>query len=89
MDLGKVNEYATWVRTLDFVEISDADLDNDTYEAAEKQFLQNNIKPAISGLSGYLTSFSNGIHVLQANFYLAQSYFLMEKNRKLRLTMNL
>ena len=75
MDLGKVNEYATWVRTLDFVEISDADLDNDTYEAAEKQFLQNNIKPAISGLSGYLTSFSNGIHVLQANFYLAQSYF--------------
>lgn len=75
MDLGKVNEYATWVRTLDFVEISDADLDNDTYEAAEKQFLQNNTKQAIDGLSGYLAGFSNGIHALKANFYLAQSYF--------------
>lgn len=75
MDLGKVNEYATWVRTLDFVEISDADLDNDTYEAAEKQFLQNNTKQAIDGLSGYLAGFSKGIHALKANFYLAQSYF--------------
>ena len=33
MDNGKVDEYASWVRTLDFVEVSDAELDNDTYEA--------------------------------------------------------
>jgi TolA-binding protein len=72
---GKVDEYATWVRTLDFVAVSDADLDNDTYEAAEKQYLQNNTKQAISGFSGYVSEFKNGIHVLKANFYLAQSYF--------------
>jgi tetratricopeptide (TPR) repeat protein len=75
MDNGKVDDYAAWVRTLDFVEISDADLDNDTYEAAEKQFLQNNTKQAISSLSGYVAKFPNGIHALKANFYLAQSYF--------------
>jgi TolA-binding protein len=75
MDNGKVDEYASWVRTLDFVAISDADLDNDTYEAAEKQFLQNNTKQAISSLSGYVSKFPNGIHALKANFYLAQSYF--------------
>lgn len=75
MDNGKVNEYAAWVKTLDFVEVSDAELDNDTYEAAEKQFLQNNTKQAITSLSGYVSQFSNGIHALKANFYLAQSLY--------------
>lgn len=75
VDNGKVDEYASWVRTLDFVEVSDADLDNDTYEAAEKQFSQNNTKQAISTLSNYTVKFPNGIHSLNANFYLAQSYY--------------
>jgi TolA-binding protein len=75
MDNGKVDEYASWVRTLDFVEVSDADLDNDTYEAAEKQYLQNNTKQAITTLSSYVTKFPNGIHAMKANFYLAQSYY--------------
>lgn len=76
VDKGKVDEYATWVRTLDFVEVSDADLDNDTYEAAEKQYLQNNTKQAIATLSGYVAKFPKGIHALKANFYLAQSYYV-------------
>jgi hypothetical protein len=50
VDGGRVAEYATWVRTLDFVAVTDADLDNDTYESALKQFEQNNNKQAISGL---------------------------------------
>lgn len=75
MDSGKVADYAAWVRTLDFVEVSDADLDNDTYEAAEKQYLQNNTAQAITNLSGYVSQFPNGIHALKANFYLAQSYY--------------
>jgi len=75
MDNGKVDEYASWVRTLDYVEVSDAELDNDTYESAEKQYLQNNVKQAITSLSSYVNKFPNGIHSLNANFYLAQSYF--------------
>ena len=75
MDNGKVDEYATWVKTLDFVSVTDADLDNDTFEAAEKQYQQNNTKQAIANLSGYVSKFPNGLHALQANFYLAQSYF--------------
>jgi tetratricopeptide (TPR) repeat protein len=75
VDGGRVEEYATWVRTLDFVAVTDADLDNDTYESALKQFEQNNNKQAISGFMGYTSSFPRGIHSLQANFYLAQAYF--------------
>ena len=75
VDNGKVDEYADWVKTLSFVEVSNADLDNDTYESAEKQYLQNNAKQAISGFTSYVSKFPNGLHALKANFYLAQLYF--------------
>lgn len=75
VDAGRVDEYATWVRTLDFVTVTDVDLDNDSYESAVKQFEQNNNKQAISGFNAYIASFPKGIHALQANFYLAQAYY--------------
>lgn len=75
VDQGNVDEYASWVKTLHFVQVTDVELDNDTYEAAEKQYLQNNKKQAISGFSGYAAKFPNGLHALNANFYLAQLYF--------------
>lgn len=75
VDSGKVDEYATWVRTLDFVAVTDAELDNDTYDAAFKQYSQNNSKQAITGFTGYLSKFSKGLHALEANYYLAQLYF--------------
>ncbi|WP_202703171.1 tetratricopeptide repeat protein [Flavobacterium sp. UGB4466] len=75
VDSGKVDEYATWVRTLDFVAVTDAELDNDTYDAAFKQYSQNNSKQAITGFTGYVSKFPKGMHALEANFYLAQLYF--------------
>jgi TolA-binding protein len=80
VDLGRVDEYATWVKTVDFVNVSDAELDNDTYESAEKQYLQNNHKKAIESFKKYLISFPNGLHSLNANFYLAQSLFSENKH---------
>ena len=82
VDNGKVDEYATWVKTLSFIEVTDAELDNDTFNSAEKQYLQGNSKPAITGFVGYIAKFPNGIHSLKTNFYLAQLYFAdgLEKN---------
>jgi TolA-binding protein len=78
VDAGKVEEYAAWVKTLNFIQVTDAELDNDTYEAAEKKYLENNVKQAIAGFTGYLANFPNGIHALNANFYLGQLYFADE-----------
>ncbi len=75
VDNGNLDEYATWMRTLDFVEVSDAELDNDTYKFAEKQYLQNNAKGAIAGFAKYVSQFPDGINALKANFYLAQLRF--------------
>src|SRR5690606_8183506 len=54
---------------------SDTQLDNDTYDSAEKQYMQNNAKAAIAGFSSYLAQFPQGAHALKAHFYLAQLYF--------------
>ncbi|WP_452219834.1 tetratricopeptide repeat protein [Lacinutrix salivirga] len=78
IDLGRVDDYATWVNTLDYVEVTDADLDNATYESAEKQYLDNNTNKAIKQFNSYLNQFPNGLHALQSHFYLAQLYFKKE-----------
>ncbi len=75
IDMGRVNDYASWVKTLDYIEVSDTDLDNASYQAAEKQYLDNNSKKAISQFNSYLSQFPKGIHALQAHFYLAQLYY--------------
>ncbi|SMP17659.1 TolA-binding protein [Muriicola jejuensis] len=75
MDMGRVNEYAAWVRNLDFVEVSDADLDNATYESAEQQNLENRKEAAIRGFENYIRDFPSGRHIADAHFKLAQLYF--------------
>jgi TolA-binding protein len=80
VDLGRVDEYAAWVKGVDFVNVSDAELDNDMYESSEKQYLQNNHKKSISSFKKYLQSFPNGLHTLNANFYLGQSLFSEKKH---------
>jgi TolA-binding protein len=81
VDLGRTDEYANWVKDLDFVEVTDVDLDNTTFEAAEKQYQNNNTSAAIAALDKYLVNFPNGIHSVQAHFYLGQLYF-REGNRE-------
>jgi tetratricopeptide (TPR) repeat protein len=49
-------------------------LDNTTYESAEKPFLSNEFKKAIIGFQKYLNTFPNGLNLIKANYYLAQSY---------------
>jgi len=82
IELGKVEEYANWVKNLDFVDVSDAELDKATYESAEKQFIQNNTDKAIEGFEKYVQQFPNGINAVKANFYLAQSYFSKGETQK-------
>ncbi|WP_460218197.1 tetratricopeptide repeat protein [Psychroserpens sp. MEBiC05023] len=74
IDLGRVDEYAAWVKTLDYVDVTDAELDNTAYLAAEKQYLDNNTDGAIRQFNKYLNDFPNGIHALKSHFYIAELY---------------
>ncbi len=75
VDLGRTDEYSSWVKGLNFVDVTDADLDNTSYEAAEKQFLENNDNAAITGFQKYLSEFPNGLHALKSHFYIAQLFY--------------
>ncbi|MCA0132851.1 tetratricopeptide repeat protein [Winogradskyella alexanderae] len=75
IDLGKVDEYANWVKSLDYVEVSDVELDNTMYLAAEKPYLDNDTDNAIRQFNKYLIEFPNGINALKSHFYLAQLYY--------------
>lgn len=79
INLGRVDEYATWVKGIDFIEVSDTELDNTMYESADIQFQQNNKKKAIEGFKKYLAKFPNGLNALQAHFYLAEIYYSDQK----------
>ncbi|SHG57452.1 Tetratricopeptide repeat-containing protein [Salegentibacter echinorum] len=82
VDMGRTDEYARWVKNIDFVEVTDADLDDTSYEAAENQYFNNDYDKAISGFEKYLGSFPNGIHAINANFYLGQLYFRKGEKHK-------
>ncbi len=75
IDLGDANAYANWVNTLNFVDVSNVELDETAYQTAEKKYVDNKPAEAINLLKDYLKKFPKGIHVLQAHFYLAQLYF--------------
>ena len=82
IDEGKVSEYATWVKTLNYVEVEDSELDNATYLAAEKPYLENNQSQAQSRFEGYLKQFPEGKNAMKAHFYLGQIFFSNEKSDK-------
>ncbi|NVK52928.1 MAG: tetratricopeptide repeat protein [Flavobacteriaceae bacterium] len=82
VDLGQVDVYAAWVKNISFVNVTNADLDNTTYEAAENKFLENNTEKAIDGFTKYINAFPNGLHALKANFYLAQSLLKTNQEEK-------
>jgi TolA-binding protein len=75
IDEGRVDEYANWVQTLDFIDMEDAELDDATYQAAEKPYLENRVPQATKRFNGYLDDFPTGKHAMQAHFYLGQLYF--------------
>lgn len=74
-EAGRTDEFASWVKNIDFVDISQAELDNDSYQAAEQKLIQQDNKQAITFFNNYLKNYPNGIHVLKAQFNLAELYF--------------
>ncbi|MEZ4875063.1 MAG: tetratricopeptide repeat protein [Flavobacteriaceae bacterium] len=82
IDQGRVNDYATWVNSLGFVKVENAELDDASYQAAEQPYLENKPTQAISRLESYIKDYPNGAHALNAHFYLGQLYFAENKGEK-------
>ncbi len=72
LDTGRSNEFAAWVKGLDFVDISTAELENDVYTSAENQMAQNNNDAALKSLKDYIANYPNGLHATKAHFNIAE-----------------
>lgn len=82
VDEGRVSEYAAWARNLDFVEVTDTELDNASFESADRKYVEGKTEAAIKGYEDYLKEFPNGLHAQNANFSLAQLYFSKGEKEK-------
>ena len=82
VDIGKVDEYERLIKNLDFVDVSDNELEYTLFESAEKQYVDSNTKKAIESFQKYLKRYPNGIHVLSANYYIANALEINNQPKK-------
>jgi TolA-binding protein len=83
IDNGNIDEYLKWVRTLNFINITNSDLDNTSFAFAEKKYFESqNENNIINSLLKYTRSFPDGIHKLKANYYLAETFYKVNEFEK-------
>lgn len=70
--LGKVDEYADFMESLSFVNVSNGELDSVMYEAAEIQYVDGKFDGAKEQFEKYLKKFESGLFALNAHFYKAE-----------------
>jgi len=79
---GRVDEYERFVSNLDFVNITDEEIENTMFASAEQFYLTGNLEKAIESLKKYLERFPNGSNALHLNFFLADSYNRTDQKEK-------
>ena len=79
---GRVDEYERFIRNVDFVNVTDEEIESTMFSSAEQFYLTNNLEKAIESLEKYLERFPNGASALSANFFLADSYNRTEQKEK-------
>lgn len=72
LDLGRVDEYTSWLSTVSDYEISPGELDSLQYQAAENLVSENDCDAAITALENYLYKHSGGMFVTNARYYIAE-----------------
>ena len=59
IDNGKIDDYVAWTNTIDFVNISNIDIDNTTFSSAEKKYFEaTKPKNALKNLANYVKKIS-------------------------------
>lgn len=75
VDEDRLGDYVAWTKSLNFVEVSDSELENTSFTIAEKKYFEGKNNASILSLKKYLRSFPEGQNALKANYYLADVLF--------------
>ena len=76
---GRTAEFASWVKTVPFVDISTAELEHDAYEVADKALAKGNKADALKAFKNYLQEYPNGSYALLSNYKVAEILFAENK----------
>jgi TolA-binding protein len=79
IEQGKANDYAVWARKYPWINVSNSELDDEVFAAAEEKYFNQN-PAAIAELEKYLQDYNNGLHRMKAHYYLAKLY--QQKGKK-------
>ena len=74
VEQGRVEEYERMVQNLDFIDVSDEEIEKTMFDSAEQFYLTNNLEKSIQSFEKYIARFPNGPNSLAANYYLADAY---------------
>ena len=72
-EIGDINGYENYINSLDFIDISKADLDSLMYDAAYFKYYEEKLDVAISMFDDYLNKFEKPLFYLQANYYRGEA----------------
>ncbi len=78
IDLGNIEAYADWVKGLDFTNITDAELDSLSFDAAYLKYTQGDCNKTLPALNQYLQKYPSGIFHLDVHYYRAQCRYRVD-----------
>ena len=82
VDMGKVNEYFTYIDKKNVGTSSRDNRDSLSFAAAERQYLLGNCDAAIPAMEQYIKDYSNGQNISQAKYYIGDCYYRNQKFRE-------
>jgi len=74
MDMGRIDDYFVYAKSLDFVQVSTSTEDSLTFTTGENYYVEGDCGNAIKHLSKYTQKFPKGGFVLKAYNYLSQCF---------------
>ncbi|MFT6717981.1 MAG: TolA-binding protein [Sphingobacteriales bacterium] len=74
VELGRIEEYNTWVGSLTYYNVTNTGLDSTNYRSAENLFSKGEYGRAIEAFEKYLEKFNPALFKTNAHFYLAECY---------------
>ena len=78
VDIGEVNQFTVWVRSLEVPTMSDAELEKTAFQALDKTFQEGKSKAAQKSIQEYLAQYPEGIYRRNVVFYQGELYFESE-----------
>lgn len=78
-DLGKSEEYVTYINTLPGHKLNDLAADSLAYMVGALRYNEGEYEKAISGFSNYLDKYPNGFNKINALYFRAESYAILKK----------